>query len=57
MYILALNSTITNVSKRHVSKTRSFVSTVLAIIISFQDTECYELKDECYELYRVFFYR
>ena len=27
-----------------------------AIFISFQDTECYELKDELYELYRVFFY-
>ena len=25
------------------------------IIISFQDTECYELKDELYELYSVFF--
>ena len=28
-----------------------------AIIINFQDTECYELKDEYCELYRVFLYR
>ena len=27
------------------------------IIISFQDTECYEVKDELYGLYRLLFYR